>query len=91
MPFYRYEYLREAVSMTLNNTFKLELPDAGKLSALFIRISGSQISGFGASGGDWRIIDKISKVEVLANGSSIVKSITGITGGNAFECLAVFV
>jgi len=75
--YWRREYLREAVSMTLNGTYQVDLPDHGRLGSLLLRISGSQVSGYGQSGGDWRIIDEISKIEVILNGSIVCKSLPG--------------
>lgn len=71
------EYVREGASMTLNDTYKQDLPEHGFLSSLLIRISGNQISGYGQGAHDWRIIDEISKISILANGATIIKSLTG--------------
>lgn len=76
--FWRRYYVREASSMTLNDTFRLTLPDHGRLGSLLLRITGSEKSAYGQGGGAWRIIDEISKIEVIVNGSQVVKSITGI-------------
>ena len=75
--FWQREYIREAISMTLNATYRLDLPQQGNLGSILFRISGSQASGYGQSGGDWRIIDEISKLEIILNGASICKSLTG--------------
>lgn len=75
--FWQREYVRENIAMTLNGTYKLDLPEHGLLGSLLIRITGSQASAYGQTGGDWRIIDKISKISVLLNGSTICKSLTG--------------
>lgn len=73
--YWRREYLREASSMTLNDTWQEDLPEHGRLGSLLLRISGSQASAYGQSGGDWRIVDEISKVEVILNGSTVCKSL----------------
>lgn len=75
--YFQREYVRENVAMTLNNTYRLDLPEHGMLGSLLIRVTGSQVSGLGASGGSWRISDFISLIEVIVNGSTIVKSIPG--------------
>jgi len=75
--FWQHEYVREAVSMTLNDVYRLDLPEHGLLGSLFFRISGSQASGYGQAAADWRIIDEISKVEIIADGSTVIKSLTG--------------
>jgi hypothetical protein len=75
--FWQREYVREGVSMSLNETYKLDLPEHGLLGSLLIRISGSQVSPYGQGEHDWRIIDKISKIAVLVDGAVNVKSLTG--------------
>lgn len=75
--FLQREYVRENVAMSLNATYKLDLPEHGLLTSLLIRISGGEASGYGASGGAWRIIDKVSKLAVLVNGATVCKSLTG--------------
>lgn len=84
MKYWRKKYIREGASMTLNSTYKLDLPETGYLGALFISLSGTQVSGYGQGGGDWRIIDKISKIEIIANGATVIKSLTG----KQFQALA---
>ena len=66
--FWQKEVIRESVAMTLNDTYNLDLPDFGLLGSMLIRISGAEVSGLGQSGGAWRIIDFISKLEVILNG-----------------------
>lgn len=75
--FLQREYVRENASMTLNETYKLDLPEHGLLTSLLIRISGNEISGYGNAAHDWRIIDEISKVAVFVNGATVCKSLTG--------------
>ncbi|KKK73907.1 hypothetical protein LCGC14_2889110 [marine sediment metagenome] len=75
--YWQREYLREGVGMTLNETYRLELPDHGFLGSLLLRLSGGQASGYGQGEADWRIIDRIPKIEVIGNGSTIIKSVTG--------------
>lgn len=75
--FLQREYVRENVAMTLNETYKLDLPEHGLLTSLLIRLSGAQVSAYGQGMQDWRIIDRITKVAVLVNGATVCKSLTG--------------
>ena len=75
--YWRHEYVREAVAMPLGGEYKLDLPQRGQLCSLFLRITGSTISGASAAAEDWRIIDEISKIEVKGDGATVIKSITG--------------
>lgn len=68
---------RSGVSMTLNNVYKLLLPYQGNLGSLMLHISGGEVSPLGSTGGAWRILDYISLIQVVVNGSTVVKSITG--------------
>lgn len=68
---------RSGDSMTLNNTYKLLLPYQGLLGSLLLKLSGGEVSGLGANGGSWRIIDYISQVQIVVNGSVVIKSLTG--------------
>ena len=77
MMYWQREYIREGVAMTLTDTYRLDLPEHGLLGSLLLVISGAQATGYGQGGGDWRIIDKISKVEVILDGATVCKSLTG--------------
>jgi len=67
---------RTSVSMTLNNTYKLLLPVSGLLGSLMIKISGTEATGLGYGVAAWRIIDFISQIQVVVNGSVVKKSLT---------------
>lgn len=75
--YWQREFTRSGVSMTLNATYKLELPKQNLLGSMLLKISGSEASGLGQSGGSWRILDYLSKLEIIANGSTVIKSLTG--------------
>jgi hypothetical protein len=75
--YWRFEYVRENVAMTLGGTYKLDLPKHGQLCGLFFRLSGTDVSGLGATGGKWRLIDYISKIAVIGDGATVIKSLTG--------------
>ena len=73
--FLQREYIRENASMTLNSTYQVDLPEHGLLSSILFRVSGSQASGMGQTDLKWRILDFISKVEIIANGATVIKSL----------------
>lgn len=77
MAFWQSEYIREGASMTVAQTYILDLPEFGLLGSLLLRIEGTDVSGYGQSGGAWRVVDEISKVEIIANGATVLKSLTG--------------
>jgi len=75
--YWQTERIRTAAALAVGSTYRLTLPDSGFLSALMLYISGDQVSGVFDDGGLWRIVDHITKVEVVANGSTVVKDLTG--------------
>jgi hypothetical protein len=78
MPFWQREVLRDAVSMTFAQTHELDLPKSGQLGSLVLYISSSQ-NGYPCLGAvpKWRLIDYISKIEVIGNGAEVIKSFDG--------------
>lgn len=75
--YHQRENIREGVSMDTAGTYKLELPKHGFLGSLLLEVNATCGGAYGYSGGDWRIVDKISKIEVIGNGSTVIKSLTG--------------
>ncbi|GAI08500.1 unnamed protein product, partial [marine sediment metagenome] len=82
----QWEYLREDADMDRNSTYKIDLPENGYLSAIQFRISATGKSGAFAETLNWRISDFIDKIEIVGNGSTIIKSITG----NVLQALQAF-
>lgn len=86
MIYMQWEYLRESDDMDRNSTYKIDLPENGYLSAIQIRIGGAGQSGVFAETEKWRICDYIDKIEIIGNGSTVIKSITG----NVLQALQAF-
>ena len=78
MPFWQREMLRDAVSMTFAQTYELDLPKSGLLGSLVLYLSSSQ-NGYPCLGAvpKWRLIDYISKIEVIGDGAEVIKSFDG--------------
>src|SRR3990167_2766544 len=72
------EVLRTGVVMPFAATYELDLPKQGRLSdvTLYIR-STENASAFQTSIPKWRLIDYISKIEVVGDGSEVIKSYDG--------------
>ena len=79
MPFWQREVLRDAVAMTFAQTYELDLPKSGLLGSLVLYISSSQ-NGYPCLGAvpKWRLIDYISKIEVIGDGAEVIKSWDGL-------------
>jgi hypothetical protein len=65
-------FLRDAASMTFSETYKVDLPKQGALSALLLEFSSNQQSAFGSAAGPWRLLDYISRIKVVGDGSEVV-------------------
>lgn len=84
--FWQHEYERKSVDMTLNQTYQLDLPENGFLGSMMLVISGDEVLGYGQGAEDWRILDELTKIEIIGNGSTVIKSITGYEA----QALAVY-
>jgi len=73
------EYIREGVAITRNDTFKLDLPDSGILSSLFLRIDGRVAVGnpMGELAA-WRQLDYLDKFTILLDGATVCKAVSGM-------------
>jgi hypothetical protein len=74
--YWQWYTLRRAAALTRAATYRIDLPETGMLGSMIIRLSGDEVSGFGQSGGDWKLLDVFTKLEVVANGSLIIKDLT---------------
>ena len=68
------QFLRQAVTMVRNQTFRLDLPKSGMLSGLLLQISADCVVGATLAGGAWRLDDFLGKIEIIGNGATIIKS-----------------
>jgi len=84
--YWQMEYLREGDTMTRNSTYRLDLPENGMLSAIQLRIESTAASDAFATTFKYRIVDFIDKIEIIGNGSTVIKSLTG----NVLQALQFF-
>jgi hypothetical protein len=73
----RLEALRKSATFNIGETFTLLLPEHGLLSSLLLHITGTPVTDSMNAIEKWRMLDWISKIEVIGNGSTIIKSFTG--------------
>lgn len=78
MPFWQRELLRDGVSMTFNQTYELDLPKSGNLGSLVLYVRSTQNAQPFLTATKWRLIDYISKIEVIGDGAEVIKSYDGI-------------
>src|SRR3990167_4004778 len=77
MPFWQRELLRDAHVMTFNETYELDLPKSGMLGSLALYIRSAANAGALTSLYKRLLIDYISKIEVIGDGSEVIKSFDG--------------
>jgi len=76
--FWQRDIIRSGVSMAFNATYTLDLPKQAELSSLILYVRSTQNGQpFLASVPKWRLIDYISKIEVIGDGSEVIKSFDG--------------
>ena len=75
--FWQREVLRSGVSMTFNQSFELDLPKNGQLGSLVLYLRSTQNAQPFLTAVRWRLIDYISKIEVIGDGAEVVKSFDG--------------
>lgn len=75
--YFQRDYIRESAILARNDTYRLDLPKTGLLGSVMLSVVGVLQPGAFANGGRWRIVDYIDKIEIVANGSTVVKSISG--------------
>ena len=75
--FWQREVLRSGVGMTFAQTYEYDLPKNGLLGSLVLYIRSTQNGYPFLTARKWRLIDYISKVEVIGDGSTIIKSFDG--------------
>lgn len=75
--FWQREVLRDSVSMTFAQTYELDLPKNGMLGSLILYARSTQNGQPFLTAVKWRLIDYISKIEVVGNGSTVIKSFDG--------------
>ena len=75
--FWQREVLRDAVSMTFNQAYEFDLPKSGNLGSLVLYMSSTQNGQPFLTAVRWRLIDYISKIELIGDGATVIKSFDG--------------
>jgi hypothetical protein len=71
------EFLRVSDTMTRNSTYRLSLPDNGFVTSMLLIFASTPVTDARLDVAKWRVVDFLSKVEVLLNQSTVCKSLTG--------------
>lgn len=75
--FWQREQFRAATAMTFNQTFEVDLPQSGILGSLVLYLRSTDTGAGFLTARRWRLIDYITKIEVIADGSQVIKSYDG--------------
>jgi len=71
------DVIRDSVALTLNDTYKLDLPETGILLGLYLNFVTVMATGNPtASLNTWRPIDWMDNLSIIADGSSVIKSLS---------------
>jgi hypothetical protein len=73
--YFQKEYLREAAALTRGGTTRIDLPESGLLSSILLFFTGICASGATLADEKWRLQDHLTKIEVIANGAQVIKSL----------------
>lgn len=68
------EYLRENMTLLRGLTTRIDLPESGLLSALYLKLGGTCVSNATLTGALWRLQDHLTKIEIIGNGATVIKS-----------------
>jgi len=71
------EFYRTSASMTRNSTYRVSLPDNGYVTSLLLIFASTPVKDARLDVADWRFQDFLSKIEVLGNQATVIKSLTG--------------
>jgi len=75
--FWQREILRSGVSMTFAKTYELDLPKSGQLGSLVLYLRSNETGAGFLTAVAWRLLDYISKIEVIGDGAEVIKSFDG--------------
>lgn len=75
MPLKRYEYHRQGDTFTIGETYREDLPKSGLLSGMLVQVSGTMVSGATLSTEATWLLDFLTKLEIVVNGATVVKSL----------------
>jgi len=75
--FWQREVLRSGIGMTFNQPYEYDLPKNGLLGSLVLYIRSTQNGYPFLTARKWRLIDYISKVELIGDGVEVIKSFDG--------------
>lgn len=75
--YWQREFLRSGYTWSNGGTMKLDLPTNGRLGSILVHARRAGVTDAFNALERWRLIDYITKIEIIANGSTIIKSMTG--------------
>jgi hypothetical protein len=73
--YWQHEFLRVGATMPQSQTYRIDLPKTGLLSGLLLKVEAASVSAAFASGGNWRLLDYLTTIEVIGNGATVIKSL----------------
>lgn len=71
------EFLRTSAAMDREGTYRVSLPKNGYITSLMLVFASAPVNDARVNVDAWRFVDFLSKVEVLANQATVIKSLYG--------------
>ncbi len=75
--FWQRELYRSGTAMALAQTFELDLPRHGNLGSIGLVFASAGVANAFATAEAWRIIDYITRIELIGDGAEVIKSFDG--------------
>lgn len=75
--YWRREYLRKAADIDIGEAWREDLPDHGQLGAIMLHIRQGAVLDSMVATNKWRLLDYIDSIEIIGDGSEVIKSYTG--------------
>jgi len=75
--YWQREFLRSGATLPIGSYWREDLPKDGLLGGIQFHVRGTPVIDSMLATEKWRMLDFISKVEVIGDGTTVIKSITG--------------
>lgn len=70
-------FLKQGDSLPIGSYWREDLPKEGLLGSLQFHVRGTPVNDSMIASEKWRMLDFISKIEIIGNGSTPIKTVTG--------------
>jgi len=75
--YWQREYLRQSATLPNGGTWREDLPKSGLLGGILLHIRRGGVTDSMIATEKWRLLDFVSAIEIIGNGSTVIKNVTG--------------